>query len=196
MGFLKNLFGGSPQAATQPLEVRKEQSIQELAGLLNQHFSTTFESHPATLLRGCAWLAGASLFHSFRLPHKAAPGTPVFSDIANQEGPKLLNLYMYTVIEQYKIALDTKQIVYDTPPEYKPKKDIVTVQRLLLHPYNQVMKKYGFDHAVGAQIGAFVCALFTRTYCVERSDLDPRVAAGIVSMGLVEGTKTTPVPLK
>ncbi len=72
----------------------------------------------------------------------------------------------------------------------------MTIQRVLQNPYNQVMKKYGFDYASGAQAGAVVCALFTRTYCVERSDLDPRVAVGIVSMGLVEGTKTIPVPLK
>ncbi len=98
MGLLKNLFAGPSQESGQPLEVRKERSTQELAALLNQHFATTFESHPATLLRGCAWLSGASLFHSFRLPHKAAPGTPVFSAVANQEDPKLLNIKLKRIL--------------------------------------------------------------------------------------------------
>jgi hypothetical protein len=174
---------------------RRQQAAIEVLGIFQKHFETTFESHPASVLYAAAWLAGTSLYRSFGYEHEAAPGTIILSDKANDEWPKLLNVYLYAVIEKSRIQLNPKEMVLEIPPEYKPKKDIFKIQELFQDPYNQIMRKYGFNYVEGAQVGALICAIITSTHCVDRKDLEPKLAAGIVSMGLLEASKTTPPPL-
>jgi len=198
MSFLKNLFGGSPKKSSgDAVETmkRRQQAAIEVLGILQEHFKTTFESHPASVLYAGAWLAGTSLFRSFGYTQNVAPGTVILSDKANDEWPKLMNLYLYAVIEKSRIKLNPKDMIIDIPQEYKPKKAILKIQELFQDSYNQIMRKYGFDYLEGAQVGAFICAIATETHCVHKKDLDPKLAAGIVSMGFVEGAKTSPVPL-
>jgi hypothetical protein len=107
-----------------------------------------------------------------------------------------MNLYLYAVIERHQIPLDPAQIVLDIPQEHKSKKDILEIQELFQDPYNQIMKKYGFDYVEGAKIGALICAIITNVHCMTQKDLALNLAAGIVAMGFVEGTKTCPLPLR
>lgn len=175
---------------------RRQQAAIEVLEIFQEHFSTTFESHPASVLYAGAWLAATSLFRSFGFTLDAAPGTVILSDQANEEGQKLLNLYLYAVIEKDKIKLDPNDMVLEIPPEYKSKKDILEIQELFQDAYNRIMRRHGFDYVGGAQVGAFICAIITKTHCIHRKDLDPEMAAGIVAMGFVEGTKTCPAPLR
>src|SRR5215471_9625503 len=161
MSFLKNLFGnfGKGPANSDEVSRRRQQAAIEELRILDQHFPTTFESHPASVLRAAAWLAGTSLFRSFNLTHSVAPGSVILSDKANDEGTKLLNLYLYTVISRNHINLDPKKMIMEIPLEYKPRKDILTVQELFQDPYNQIMRKHGFDYSEGAQVGVLACGI-------------------------------------
>ena len=107
----------------------------------------------------------------------------------------LTNLYLH-VIQQDGIKLDPKELILDIPQEYKSKKDILKIQELFQDSYNETMKKYGFNYVEGAQVGVFVCAILTKFHCLNHKDLESKLAAGIVSMGFVEGAKTCPFPLK
>jgi hypothetical protein len=57
------------------------------------------------------------------------------------------------------------------------------------------MKKHNLDYLDGARAGVIACAMLFNYHCVKRQDLDPRLAAGIISMGIVTGAKTVPMPL-
>lgn len=192
-----SFLGGSPNQANDAVEVMKkrQQASIEVLGIFQKHLPTTFESHPASVLYAAAWLTGTSLYRSFNYTHDAKPGTVILSDKANEEWPKLANLYMH-VIEKDGIKLQPKDLITDIPVEYKAKKDILQIQEMFQDSYNQIMKKYGFGYLEGAQVGVFICAILTRFHCVSNKDLDPNLAAGIVSMGFVEGVKTCPIPLK
>lgn len=197
MSFLGKLFGRSSQEPVDSVEVmqRRQQAAIGVLEILERNFSTTFESHPASVLYAAAWLAGTSLYRSFGYTKTAAPGTVILSDQANEEWPKLMDLYLWVVTEKSHVRLNPARLVLDIPQQYKPKKDILKIQELFQDPYNQIMEEHGFGYLEGAQVGAFVCAIITETHCKQR-DLDPHLAAGIVSLGFVEGAKTCPVPLK
>lgn len=57
------------------------------------------------------------------------------------------------------------------------------------------MKRHGLDYWDGALAGMIVCGVLFRYYCKEHKKIDPLVAAGIVSVGIVSGAKTAPPPL-
>jgi hypothetical protein len=61
--------------------------------------------------------------------------------------------------------------------------------------YHEIMKKYGLDYLEGARAGVIVCSIFFEYFCKTARVIDPFVAAGIVSLGVVEGAKTAPPPL-
>lgn len=199
MSFLKNLFGGSQKQSQQADSVeimkRRQQAAIEVLGIFQENFPTTFESHPASVLFAGSWLAGTSLYRSLGYDHNAVPGTIILSEKANEEWPKLGNLYLH-VIRQDGVRLDPKELVLNIPQEYKSKKDILKIQELFQEPYNAIMRKHGFNYLEGAQVGVFVCAILTKFHCVTHKDLELKLAAGIVSMGFVEGAKTCPFPLK
>ena len=175
---------------------RRQQAATEVLGLFQENFQTTFESHPPTVLFAGAWLAGTSLYRSFGYADTADPGTIILSDQANEEWPKLMNVYLYAVMEKSRIPVNPQEMILEIPQEYKAKKDILKIQELFQDTYHQIMRKHGFDYVGGAQVGAFICAIITETHCLHRKDLDPKLAVGIVSMGFVEGAKTCPLPLK
>lgn len=197
MSFLKNLFGGSSKQGNDSIETmkRRQQAAVEVLGIFQENFPTTFESHPASVLYAGSWLAGTSLYRSLGYDHNAAPGTVILSDKVNEEWPKLGNLYLH-VIQQDGINLNPQELVLEIPQEYKSKKDILKIQELFQDSYNDIMRKYGFNYEEGAQVGVFICAILTKFHCLVHKDLEPKLAAGIVSMGFVEGAKICPFPLK
>ena len=58
------------------------------------------------------------------------------------------------------------------------------------------MQKHGLDYLEGARAGMIICSILINYHCIKNKDVDPYVATGIVVMGVVEGAKTSPIPLK
>jgi hypothetical protein len=58
------------------------------------------------------------------------------------------------------------------------------------------MKKHGLDYLEGARAGMILCSIVFHYHCIANKDIDPYVATGIVAMGVIEGAKTSPIPLK
>jgi len=113
----------------------------------------------------------------------------------------MVNLYL-SVIAKDGIRIDPNDVFSVLPdlnkklsPEYKPKKEILQIQELFQDQYNQIMKKHGFDYVSGAQVGVFACAVMTQFHCIENKDLEPKLAAEIISLGFLEGANTAPIPL-
>ena len=55
--------------------------------------------HAETLILSVARMAGSLMYRSFCFDKTIEPGTPVFSDQANIQGPKLMNI-MFSTLQQ------------------------------------------------------------------------------------------------
>lgn len=202
MSFLKKLLGGTSKSSDDSIETmkRQQQAAIEVLWLFQEHLPTTFESHPATALMSAAWLAATSLHRSMGYPQDIEPGTVVISETVDPKWPNMIYLYL-SVLEKDGIKLNRDEMVeniraFEIPPEYQPKIDLFQVQTLFQDQYNQIMRKHGFDYEGGAQVGVFACAIMTVYHCITNKDLEPKLAAEIVSHGFFVGDITAPVPLK
>jgi len=167
----------------------------EVMGIFDRHFRTPQGIHPGTVLSAAAWLAGTSLYRSFGYAQNPEPGTVMLSEIANREFPKLLDIFAFYMF-QSGVRIKPDQFDLQTPDEFKPVKTLQQIQEAHQDEYNAIMKRHGLDYLEGARAGMIVCSMVFGYHCVQRKDIDPRVGAGIISMGIVTGAKTVPMPLK
>lgn len=149
--------------------------------------------HAGTVLSVAARLAGTSLY---RAVHKQdiTPGTVVLSEEVNQAYPQLLNLFAY-YCKQNGIDVMAKPLVQAIPEGDQPLMDLAQVQTEYQSEYKLMMKKHGLDFLESARAGMIVCSNLFSYHCIVNKDIDPYVATGIVAMGIIEGAKTSPVPL-
>jgi hypothetical protein len=150
--------------------------------------------HAGTVISVPARLAGTSLFRSIN-KKDFPPDVVVLSDEVNEAYPKLLNLFAY-YCKQSGIDVMAKPVVTDFPEQAKPLMDLAQVQAEYQDQYNEIMKNHGLDYLEGAWAGMIVCSIVFNYHCISNKDIDPYVATGIVAMGVVEGAKTSPAPLK
>jgi len=150
--------------------------------------------HAGTVLSIGSRLAGTSLYRSINKKDFAS-GAVVLSEEVNRAYPQLLNLYAY-YCKQNGIDVMAKPLIQEIPEQDKPLLDLAQVQTEYQQEYNLIMKKHGLDYLESARAGMVVCSIFFNYHCINSKDIDPYVATGIVAMGVVEGAKTSPVPLK
>jgi hypothetical protein len=163
------------------------QFFQEKTPLLNG------KPHAGTVLSIGARLAGTSLFRALN-KKDVKPGIVVLSEEVNQAYPQLLNMFAY-YCKQSGIDVMAKPLVQEIPEQDKPRMDLSQIQAEYQKSYNLIMKKHGLDDLESARAGMIVCSMFFNYHCMKNKDIDPYVATGIVAMGVVEGAKTSPVPL-
>jgi hypothetical protein len=177
------------------LQKNRAEAATEVLGIFDRHFRTPQGVHPGTVLSAAAWLAGTSLYRSFGYTQNPEPGTVMLSEKANQEFPKLLDLFTYYMF-QSGTHIKPEQFILQIPEAFKPQKTILQIQEAHQDEYNAIMKKHNLNYPDGARAGVIVCSMLFNYHCVKRQDIDPRLGAGILSMGIVTGAKTVPVPLK
>ncbi|MBK9924186.1 MAG: hypothetical protein IPP66_02745 [Anaerolineales bacterium] len=177
------------------LQKNRADAATEVMGIFDRNFRGPQGIHAGTVLSTGAWLAGTSLQRSFGQAHNSEPGTILLSEKANQEWPKLLRLFVY-YINKGGVQLKPDQFARQIPDNYKPQKTILQIQEAHQEEYNAIMRHHGLDYRDGARAGIIVCSMLFNYHCVKRQDIEPQFAAGIISIGLIEGTKTSPMPLK
>jgi hypothetical protein len=177
------------------LQKQRVEAATKVMGIFDRHFRGPQGSHIGTVLSAAAWLTGTSLYRSFGFEPQVEPGTVVLSDKANEEGPKLLNLFLFFMY-QNGLVIKPDQFILEIPDGYKPLKTITEVQEAHQEEYNAIMLSHGLDYVDGARSGIVVCSMLVDIHCVDKKDMDARLAAGMISMGIVAGTKTAPPPLK
>jgi len=177
------------------LQKNRAEAATEVMRIFDRHFRTPEGIHPGNVLSAAAWLAGTSLYRSFGYPQSPEPGTVMLSEKANQEFPKLLDLFTYYML-QGGTQIKPEQFILQTPDAFKPQKTILQIQEAHQDDYNAIMKRHNLDYLDGARAGVIVCSMLFNYHCVKRQDLDPRLGAGMIAMGIVTGAKTAPMPLK
>lgn len=185
----------SQDLGAQALEIakRRQAAAVEVLRLLEKQLDPAAAAHPETVLHAAAWLAGTSLYRSFGYPDEPAPDSMTLSEKANQEWPKLMKVFL-VLVKKDGLKLTPNPLTSPYPGEHDPKKSIREIRQEFEDAYDGIMRRHDFDYAEGGRTGAVTCAMLFKAYCVRRKDLDPALAAGIVQMGLIEGTKTAPEP--
>ncbi len=168
---------------------RRQAAAIETVTMLEDHFETVFESRAASLLQAAAWLTGNSLRRSFESDGHGEGEAPPANSESNEQ-LKLMKAFLF-LVDKYGIKLKANDYATEIPPEQKIYLSPEEIEGKFVGPYDEIMQKHGFDYADGARTGAVVCARLVRLHCANRNDLDPQVAASIVTMGLMEGGKGT-----
>ncbi len=174
---------------------RRQAAAIELVTMLEDQYESAFRSHAGTLLRAAAWLTGTSLYRSLGLANDVPPGSPVLSEGSDQEGLKLMKVFMF-LVDKDGIKLRPDDYAVEIPSDDEPRMQILEVQQRFQVSYNQIMERHEFDYLEGAKTGAVACARLVKLHCLYRRDLEPAVAASTVSIGFVEGSKTAPARLE
>jgi hypothetical protein len=203
---LSDLFRKSPQKQpskpprnddsllSPEMQKKRYDAAREVANLLQERFSKE-GAHAGTALSTAARLAGTSLYRSLNYKNDIAPGVVVLSNEVNEAWPQLINLFGF-YCKQNGIDVMSKPLVTVFPEQDKPRMEVTQVQQEFQDRYHKIMKNHGLDHLNGARAGIIVCSIIFHYHCTVAKDIDPYVAAGIVAMGIVEGAKTAPPPLR
>jgi hypothetical protein len=147
--------------------------------------------HAGTVLAVAARLAGSSLFRSLHSRQEFTPGVIVLSDEANEAWPKLMNQFAF-FCKQNGTDIMSRPMVTKFSEQDKPLMSVEQVLAEYQEQYHEVMKRHGLDTLDGARAGMIVCSIAFEYHVKKARDIDPFVAAGIVAMGVVEGSKTAP----
>ena len=151
--------------------------------------------HAGTVLSIAARLAGTSLYRSLNDKKDIAPGVVVLSEEVNEAWPQLMNLFAF-YCKQNGMDVMSKPLVTAFPEKDNPLMSVEQVLQEYQSQYYEIMKKHGLDYLNGARAGMVVCSMIFQYHCTAVKDIDPYVATGIIAMGIVEGAKTEPPPLK
>jgi len=167
-------------------------AAQEFVNATVDALNTDQGVHAETAVAGAARMAGTFLFRSFGFSMKdIQPGQVVLSDIANEQGPILIEI-LGIVLSQTGVVLDGEEYGSAAGAENQPNLSFLETQRRLEPMYSAIGEHYGLS----LQEAAETCAVATAMLIQESSTvLDPNVAFNIAVYGFIEGTKTAPDPV-
>ena len=147
--------------------------------------------HAETAVAGAAILAGTFLFRSFGFAAAGLePGSAIFSDRANEEGPELLDAVRYSM-DGLGVAFQADRVPAAIPDENVPHLGLLDAQKLLGNDLAAIAAQGGFSDADAAHIAAIAAALLIRDV---RAVLAPELAFLIAANGMVQASKTAPGP--
>jgi hypothetical protein len=106
-----------------------------------------------------------------------------------------MNLFAF-YCKQHGLDIMAKPVVTTFPEADRPRMDVGEILAEYQDQYHEIMKEHGLGYLDGARAGMIVCSVFFEYHCKKTRDIDPFVAAGIVSLGVVEGAKTAPPLLR
>lgn len=169
-------------------EVLSSQQIaaaQEFAQAAHECLRSTGVSN---VIAGCARMSGMFLFRSFGFSgDDMQPGSAVLSDLANEKGPKLMQIFGF-VLE--RLGLPVSGEFAEPSPGDSPTIPILETQRILEPDFERIRTANGLSFEQAAESIAASTAFLTREY---NDDIDHDVAFGIGVYSLIEGSKTFPL---
>ena len=170
----------------------QQDAAQQFVGLAIEAFKNERGVHAETAIAGVARMAGTFLFRSFAFPLASVqPGQAVLSDVANEQGPKLIQA-LGGMLAHIGVTLDRSKLGVNKDPEHRPLLDFLATQKRLEPLFSRAMQALGLSYLQAAESAAIATAMLIKQ-CVPV--LDPNVAFGIAAYGFVEGSKTAPDPV-
>src|SRR4030095_1362831 len=98
--------------------------------------------HAEPAISAAARMAGTFVLRSCGLPvSDFEPGTPIYSDLIDEEGQKVLRT-VGDSLSVMNVILDEEKLDYNLPEENNPRMQLSETQSLLDKPYREIMDKY------------------------------------------------------
>ena len=166
---------------------KQSQAVDDIVDIIVQSTGNRGAVHPATAISTCARLSGAFLFESFNFQlEDPKPGTPVLSEEANTEGPKMINLIL-AVLGSLEVEVDEN--IMTSGEIQKSEIDFLTALSITLPKAQLVRKVRGLNASEMAQS----CAMAT-AFIIQQCQNDLSLSDGFstAAFGLIEGSKTIP----
>ena len=165
-------------------------AAEEIANVIVQLLQSERGVHAETTVSAAGRLAGTFLIRSFELDLSAiAPGTPIFSEDANERGPLLFQT-LSMALSEARVPLDGSRIGEPIPSENAPQLSILEVQARLEPAVRAIVVGAGLDLEQSAHACALAAGqLIARSTAV----LEPHVGFMLAAQGFVEGSKTAPM---
>lgn len=166
---------------------KQSQAVDDIIDIIVQGTGKGGAVHPATAISTCARLSGSFLFESFNFQlENPEPGTPVLSEEANTEGPKLINLILAVL---GSLGVEVDQDIMTSGEIQESKIDFLTALSITLPEAQLVMQARGLTPSEMAQS----CAMAT-AFIIQQCQNDVSISDGFstAAYGLIEGSKTTP----
>ncbi|GAB2534180.1 hypothetical protein GCM10027065_02180 [Rhodanobacter koreensis] len=170
----------------------QQEAAQQFVGLVVTALNNDKGVHAETAIAATARMAGTFLFRSFAFSlSSVTPGQAVLSDVANEQGPRLVQI-LGNVLAHVGIELDSSKLVPNKDPAHQPQLDFLSTQRQLEPVFLRTQEALNLSYVEAAQAAAIATALLIQK-CVPV--LEPHLAFGIAAYGFVEGSKTAPDPV-
>lgn len=146
---------------------------------------------PETAVAAAAGMAGSLLLRSFgfELGH-LTPGTAVFSDEANQHGPRLVQI-LGGVLAHGGVGLDREALARGLDADRLARLELLASQEVLEAPFAAIVARGKLSLREAAEAAAAATAFLIQQFAEE---LDPTRAFGVAVYGFIEGAKTVPGP--
>jgi hypothetical protein len=175
--------------------LRKEQmeAAKEFENFILNSLQSEKGIHAETAVATSARMAGTFLFRSFAFPMTGIePGQPVFSNAANEQGPKLVAI-LGSLLNQIGVQLDQNQIESADEKSKPPLIELLETQKKFESGMSAIKDRLRLSYQESAESAAISTALIIKQ-C--RQVLDPHIAFKIAIRGFVEASKTAPHPIK
>lgn len=166
---------------------RRQAAANDAVSMLEDQYEAAFAGHAGSVLHTAAWLTGNSLRRHFESDGGSASGAAPETAQSNEE-LKLIKVFVF-LVDKYGIKLKPNDYETEVPPHHQTRVSPDVIAEKFVSRYDEIMEQHGFDLAEGARTGAVVCARLVKLHCANRNDLEPQVAASIVTTGIVEGGK-------
>lgn len=148
--------------------------------------------HAETAIAALARMAGTFLFRSFGFEiADLTPGQAVFSEQANEQGPRLLDI-LGSTLAALDVPLDPKKLTGKVDPERSPRRAFLETQKLLEPRLAPIRDAHGLSLMEAAEAAAAGAALLIRHGV---NVLDPHAAFNLAVYAFIEGAKTAPDPV-
>lgn len=144
--------------------------------------------HVETLIASTAWMAGSLLYLSFGFDPDLTPGTAVFSDQANQQGPRLMEVMLAT-LRQMGHDLSEADLDRAFLTTQASQLDVLAAHERLAPFFLKIAELKGLDLPAAAEAVAIATGLLVHD---GREVLPVQRGAAIAVAGFLEGCKTAP----
>ncbi|APV50010.1 hypothetical protein BWI17_10135 [Betaproteobacteria bacterium GR16-43] len=149
-------------------------------------------THAETAIAAAARMGGTFLFRSFHLPTAGIePGAPVFSDLANDQGPALMQTFAFGAVGE---GLDPTTMNRDmqVPDQNRPLLTVNQTQSKLEPALRAIAAKHRLTDVQAAHACALAAAKLVK---MTVQVLPPHMGLTVAAYGFVEGSKTMPIAL-
>jgi len=165
------------------------QASDEFNQIIIAKLATDQGVHAETAIAAVSRMAGTFVLRATGLPIATLkPGTPVFSDVIDDQGQKVLAT-VDQALASLGVPVDSRRVNFDLSDEHNSHLKLMETQAMFDPLFRAIVTKYGLTDAEAAHCAAFATADLIQK-CAQV--LNPYIAYAVAAYAMIEGCKTVP----